>query len=629
MERHKSNTRKKKYFISAMIHYAGWFLLELVMTFILANVVVKGNTIIGNAIDQMLSEGNVKLVSFMGTLLLMTAVGFAFAFIKSAAASKYSVAVQTRFKSQVAEKLYHLEYKYFDANGSASVINKMNSDIAEADTFLNELLPSLCTSFLTIVVYAVYIGTLNPGLLLIMIVLYPLVLILSDVIAKKVVALKKIHREKADRVMEISQDCVSGILVLRAFGAENLFQKDLDKAADEIVEYESKRVRISNTAMIIRKMLQWLPNIICAVYAYILVCQGNLSIGSLMAFIVILAKFVENFIGLPFDLVEARECLVCIRRIENIMAQKDEPGWEIEKDNESEKTVAVAGAKSGDISDERDSSFAIEFKDIHFSYDAQEQHHMHEVLHGLTFQIPMGSTTAFVGDSGGGKSTIFHILCGFYPASGGIYKLFGKNFSQWNIEEARKQMALVSQNVFLFPTTIRENVAYGNQSATEQEIIEACKNARIHDFIMNLPAGYDTMVGERGILLSGGERQRISIARAFLKNAPILLLDEPTSAVDVPTERLIQEAIDHLSKNRTCLIIAHRLSTVEKADQIMVLKDGVIAETGTHQRLLKQGGVYAGMYGREESIQEDSLEQVENVDIKKETNLHIDEEVRA
>ena len=167
------------------------------------------------------------------------------------------------------------------------------------------------------------------------------------------------------------------------------------------------------------------------------------------------------------------------------------------------------------------------------------------------------------------------------------------------MESAREHMALVSQNVFLFPTSIRENVRYGNLSANDEDIVAACKNARIHDFIMGLPEGYDSIVGERGILLSGGERQRISIARAFLKDAPILLMDEPTSAVDVETEQLISEVMEKLSNNRTCITIAHRLSTIRNADVIMVLKDGMIAESGSHADLIDRGGVYMGMYGKE------------------------------
>ena len=204
---------------------------------------------------------------------------------------------------------------------------------------------------------------------------------------------------------------------------------------------------------------------------------------------------------------------------------------------------------------------------------------------------------AFVGESGGGKSTIFHVLCGFHAKTGGSYRLLGRKIEDWNREALRKQLALVSQNVFLFPTTVEENIAYGNPAATHEEIVEACKKAEIHDFIMTLPDGYQTLVGERGAMLSGGQKQRISIARAILKNASILLLDEPTSAIDVETEQLIQKAINAVSEGRTCITIAHRLSTIVDADRIMVLKQGNIVESGTHEELLRLGGVYASMYG--------------------------------
>ncbi|WP_309245223.1 ATP-binding cassette domain-containing protein, partial [Clostridium sp. CF012] len=190
---------------------------------------------------------------------------------------------------------------------------------------------------------------------------------------------------------------------------------------------------------------------------------------------------------------------------------------------------------------------------------------------------------AFVGSSGEGKSTIFKLLCGFYQKQSGNYKLYGRNFEDWNLNVARDLYSLVSQNVFLFPESIADNVAYGREGATMEEIKEACRLANIHDFIISLPQQYDTLAGERGTRLSGGERQRISIARAFLKNAPILLLDEPTSAIDVGTEDLIKEAIERISQGKTVITIAHRLSTIENADSIMVLSKGQIVESGTNE----------------------------------------------
>ena len=243
------------------------------------------------------------------------------------------------------------------------------------------------------------------------------------------------------------------------------------------------------------------------------------------------------------------------------------------------------------VSGEYGLDYAIEFDNIKFAYKEGEN-----VLNDVSFKIKNGENIAIVGSSGGGKTTIFRLLCGLYHASAGTYKLYGMNINEWNIESARENMALVSQDTFLFPGTIEENIRYGNINATHDEVVNACKDARIHDFIEGLADGYETVISEGGSQLSGGQRQRIAIARAILKNTPILLLDEPTSAIDEGTEQLIQDALDRLCKGKTSITIAHRLSTIKDADRIIVLQHGRIVEAGTHKQLLDMGGVYAGMY---------------------------------
>ena len=269
--------------------------------------------------------------------------------------------------------------------------------------------------------------------------------------------------------------------------------------------------------------------------------------------------------------------MVSVDRVEKILSAEEEPSGE-----------GCADAVT------RTAENVIAFDQVDFSY-----HENVPVLQGLTFSVKKGENVAFVGESGGGKSTIFRILCGFYEKTGGEYRIFGRPIEEWNREALREQIALVSQNVFLFPTTIAENIAYSKPGTTREQIEEACKKAQIHEFIQTLPEGYETMVGERGAILSGGQKQRIAIARAILKNAPVLLLDEPTSALDVETESGIQEAIRTVMAGRTCITIAHRLSTIQNADRIYVLKQGQIAECGTHEELLATGGAYAAMYGEE------------------------------
>ena len=341
-----------------------------------------------------------------------------------------------------------------------------------------------------------------------------------------------------------------------------------------MVDNEEKRTRVSNNAMLVRKLIQWIPTIICAVYAALLVGRGALSVGGLLAFVVTLGRLAEAFVGIPFDFVETAVSMVSIRRIEEILHMPDE---------------ACGTQTKG----EDDSNVVISLQDICFGYTEETL-----VLNGLSLCVKAGEHIALVGESGGGKSTIFHLLCAFYQAQSGSYQLYGREISDWDLQAARDRLALVSQDVFLFPTTVAENIAYGNRDATREEIVEVCKKAQIHDFIMTLPQVYQTLVGERGAMLSGGQKQRISIARAILKNAPVLLLDEPTSAIDVGTEELIQNALDHVMRGRTCITIAHRLSTVQNADCIYVVNDGKIAECGTHAALLAANGVYAKLYER-------------------------------
>lgn len=562
----------KNVFTTCMLKYGWLLLIEAILTAIVSFTVVQGNQIVSQVIDEMLSGKTVAFQSFIIQFCVFTVIGFAAAFVQRAVASRYALLICTKYRKLVAEKLYRLEYRYFDSNHSAALLNKVVGDLAEISSFLESLLPELITQLIALVIYATYIGQMNWQLFLVIAVCYPVIFKIASVLTKKIRGLTKAYREKTDIMTEITQDAVSGIMVLRSFGIESLFRRKMHIAARELVENEEKRTRISNTAIITRMLIQQLPNIISAVYAVFLVSQGTLSLGELVAFVLILNKFVEAFVGLPFMMVDAASGMVCVKRMEEVLTAAEE--------------------KNGTETTPLNTETVISFEEVDFGYAEDKQ-----VLHKLSFEVKKGENVAFVGESGGGKSTIFHVLCGFYDKAEGNYRLFGRKIEDWNREALRKQLALVSQNVFLFPTTIEENIAYGNPKATHEELVKACKKAEIHDFIMTLPEGYQTLVGERGAMLSGGQKQRISIARAILKNAPILLLDEPTSAIDVETERLIQKAIHAVSEGRTCITIAHRLSTIADADRIMVLKQGSIVESGTHEELLQLGGVYAAMYG--------------------------------
>lgn len=561
----------KKNFVKCMLKYSWLLIVEAMLAVLVSYTMVQGNSIISRVIDDMLAGNEVLFQNFIIQFLIFTVVGAIAAFLQSLAASKYAVLICTKYRDLIARKLYRIEYKYFDSNYSATLLNKVIGDLGEISSFLETVLPDIIGSIIALITYAVYIAQLNIGLLILILVSYPLIFAIANKLTKKISSLTKTFRQKTDAMAEITQDAVSGILVLRSFGLQRVFRDRMREAAKALVENEEKRTQISNTAIVIRKVVQWLPNIISAVYAVYLVSQGEISLGGLVAFILILNKFVDAFIGLPFAMVDASAGVVSINRVEDILNADEE--------NSGTESTALG------------ENIVVGFDNVDFGYSEDKK-----VLNKLSFEIKKGENVAFVGESGGGKSTIFRILCGFYAKNDGNYRLYGRDIEDWNVQALREQIALVSQNVFLFPTTIEENVGYGRCGATHDEIVNACKKADIHDFIMSLPQGYQTVVGERGAILSGGQKQRISIARAILKNAPILLLDEPTSALDIETENNIQDAINAVMEGRTCITIAHRLSTIENADIIMVLKHGKIVETGTHKELMELGQEYTRMY---------------------------------
>lgn len=545
-----------------MFHY--WYMpvAEIVLASLLNLAVVRGNEVISAVIDQMLAGEYVVFGSFLAEFAVLTILGFAAAFAAAAVSGKYGVLVSARYRQQVAEKLYQMEYQYFDEHNSASVINKVNADLNEAERFLNETFVMLAADTIAVVIYADYVRRLNVRLFVLVLVCYPFVLWIANKLVKKIYGLTMTYREKSDAITGIAQDALNGILIVRSFGLEQYFQDKMHIATLDLVDNEEKRAKVSNTAVLIRKLIQWIPNILCAVYSVVLVMQGNLSIGELLAFILVLGKLVESFMGLPFNMVDAAGSIVSIQRVEEILRSDEEP--------------------SGSGTTPLDEEIVLAFDNLTFGYSNAQT-----VLEKVQFEVRKGENVAFVGESGGGKSTIFHLLCGFYRAQEGAYRLYGRNFADWDKEKAREQFALVSQNVFLFPASIEENVRYGRWDASADEIVEACREAEIHDFIESLPMKYQTVVGERGATLSGGQRQRIAIARAILKDAPILLLDEPTSAIDEGTEKEIQQAIARLREGRTCLTIAHRLSTIQDADWIFEVKNKGIEEVGTYDQYME------------------------------------------
>ncbi len=565
--------------VKASLRNSYLLLLFIIFSFILNETVIIGNDFIAKATDMMLSGQKIYFSDFIRPLLCMIVLGTICAYLKSIFGKYYSSIVQRDVRISLGKHLLKLPFSYFDEKGTGSIITRLIFDIEELGRFLSEILPGFLINIITVMTATVYLIQMDAMLIIVLFASYPIMLIVADRLSKKLAELTKKIRTHMDKRTEKAYDAIQGIIVGRSYNLYEIHKQKIYTIIDNMVNQACKSTRISSLGFVLKNIITTIPVIFCYLFALYEIKQGRITVGEMLAFTVMLNRILYPIGDIIFCANDIREVGVSLKRIQEIYNKKEErKGGSIHNKLESNEIIP-----------------AIEWENIDFCYESSKNHH---IINGMSFSIETGGQTAFVGGSGEGKTTIFKLLCGFYEKNNGKYTLFGHPFEEWNLETARNCFSVVSQNVFLFPETIWQNIACGKENATNEEIIEACKNANIHNFIMSLPKGYETIVGERGVLLSGGQRQRISIARAFLKDAPILLLDEPTSSVDIEAEQKIQEAIERITAGRTVIVIAHRLSTVKNAKKIYVVSGGKIVETGNHKELLEKNGIYAQMYAK-------------------------------
>ena len=588
MDRRKSAVVKGNLFWPIATKYGVYLILYIVFAAVLNQMLVWGNDQIAGAVDSVLLRETVDMFNLLRMLLVMIVAGTVVAFAKSLCGNHYSVSVQREVRSKLAEHLMEMPFSYFDEKGSGSVMTKLSSDIGEVGRFFSEILPVFLEDLITVIIVTVYLVQMDAMLMVVLFFTYPVMLFVANWLSKRLEAIVKRWRTKMDLRTHIAYDNIQGIVVGRSYNLYHVLKNRIDKVIDDIAEQASKSTRVSSMGYFLKGILTNIPVILCYLFALHETLGGRISVGDMLTFTVLIGRIIFPIGDIVFCLNDIRTVGVAFSRLQDIYVVESE-----EMAHRPQKAAEESDVAEG-------SAPAVSWRDLHFSYDAER-----EILKGITFEIKQGKTVAFVGSSGEGKSTIFRLLMGFYLKNSGDYYLFGKKCEEWSLASLREQFSYVSQNVFLLPDSIYKNVACGKEDAGKEEVVAACKAAKIHDFAEKLPQGYDTIVGERGAKLSGGECQRISIARAFLKDAPIVLLDEPTAAVDVGTESDIQEAIATITKGKTVVIIAHRLSTIRNADKIFVVNGGQIAEVGTHDELLERKGIYADLYGKEVTLDEE------------------------
>ena len=477
-------------------------------------------------------------------------------------------------RKELFDQYEKLSFSYYDQNNSGQMMSKLVSDLFDISELAHHGPENLFISLIKIIGSFIFLFMINRMLAVPMLILVVLMLVFSYGQNKKMQETFMDNRRKIGDINSSLQDTLAGIRVVQSFANERIEQEKFNRSNENFLISKDANYRCMGSFMSGNAFFQGMMYLVTLVFGGFLIAHGRMEASDLAMY----ALYIGIFISPIQILVELTE-----------MMQKGLSGFRrfLEVVETEPEIVDAADAKplknvKGNVC----------YEDVSFHYSDDDT----PVLSHVSFEIPAGKSIALVGPSGSGKTTICSLLPRFYDVTEGRVTIDGNDVRKLTLESLRSQIGLVSQDVYLFGGSIRDNIAYGKPDATMDEIVDAAKKANIHDFIMELPDKYDTFVGERGTRLSGGQKQRISIARVFLKNPPVLILDEATSALDNESERFIQKSLEELAKDRTTITIAHRLSTIRNADEILVVADCGIAERGTHEELLELDGIYARYY---------------------------------
>lgn len=564
-----------KRFIRYYKPYRLMFTLDMLACVLIAACDMFYPMITKNIINEYVPQRQIKLMLiWCGALLLVYLIKYALSYFVSYYGHIVGLKMQADMRRDLFEHLQKLPFSFFDKSKTGSLMSRMVSDLNEISELCHHGPEDL---FLTVLMFIGSFFVLLPiswELTVIVFAFVPLILFFASMLR---VRMKNASRRSREQIAELNaniETAISGVRVSRAYTAEN---HELEKFDKENRLFADIRGRFLKVFAIFHSTMTFFSD---SLYVVVLVAGGSffyfgkIDVGEFAAYLLYISLFlapIRKFVNM-FE--QMQDGMTGIKRFMDILDIPAEP--------QPDKPVSLDNVKG-----------EIEIKNVSFSYG---NHDSKQVIENLSLKIPYGKTVALVGPSGGGKTTLCNIIPRFYEISSGEVTIDGVNIKDVTTYDLRQNIGIVSQDVFLFNGTVRENIAYGKLDATDEEIAEAAKKANIYDFIMGLENGFDTNVGERGVTLSGGQKQRISIARVFLKNPAILILDEATSALDNATEVAIQSSLEELSRGRTVLVVAHRLSTIKNADEIVVITHRGIEEQGSHEELIKRNGIYKGLY---------------------------------
>lgn len=567
-----------KRFIHYYAPYRAIFFLDLLCATVISAIDLAYPQILRTLTNTLFAKSSSTILS----ALIPIAIGLFLMYVLQSLC-KYYVSCQghmmgARMERDMRQQLFdhyeQLSFSYYDQHNSGQMMSKLVSDLFDISEFAHHGPENLFISIVKIVGSFVFLFLINWRLAIPLAVLVVCMFFFSLKQNRRMQQTFLENRRKIGDVNASLQDTLAGIRVVQSFANEDIERQKFYKSNHDFLKSKDDNYRCMGSFMSWNLFFQGMMYLTTLVFGGFLISKGLMNVGDLAMY----ALYIGIFISPIQILVELTE-----------MMQKGLSGFC--------RFLDVMDTKP-EIEDAKDATPLTNVQG-HVSYENVSFHYSDDntpVLSDVSFQIEAGKSIALVGPSGSGKTTICSLLPRFYDVTEGRITIDGKDVRSLTLNSLRNQIGLVQQDVYLFCGTVRENIAYGKPDATMDEIIDAAKKANIHDFIEELPDGYDTFVGERGTRLSGGQKQRISIARVFLKNPPILILDEATSALDNESERWIQQSLEELAKNRTTITIAHRLSTIRNADEILVVADNRICERGTHDELVAKNGIYAHYY---------------------------------
>jgi ABC-type multidrug transport system fused ATPase/permease subunit len=497
--------------------------------------------------------------------------------VASYVANYYTTSVGQWVANDLRVRTYHhlqqLSLSYYDSHQTGTLLSTITSDVQTIQSFASSSTLGIFVDILTIIAMLFIMFWLNWDFTLIAVAVTPFMLLLVSRFKKVVKKATHEVRKEQSKIVSVVEAGLQSMRVVKAFGRQDLAEEELAEVSEATVAASLKARRVKALLSPIVAITVALCTAVVLWRGSALILAGIMTAGALTVFLSYLNKFFKPVQDLATMTNTIAQAAVGVDRIRGILDADDI----IPEHPDAHEAGKIAGD--------------IEFEHVAFAYTADAP-----VLKDVSFKIKAGQLVGVVGPTGGGKSTIVSLIPRFYDPAAGVVKIDGVDVREYKFLSMRDQIGYVLQETVLFEGTVRDNIAYGRKGVTEQQIQEAAKLANADEFIARMPHGYDTMVGERGETLSGGQRQRIGIARAVIRNNPILILDEPTAALDTESERLVIDALEKLMKGRTVITIAHRLSTIRDANKIIVLKEGVVAEEGTHDELIARGGVYAELY---------------------------------